>query len=168
MEERKNVNGLKKKSVVIDRNGVVVVIATFLVMGILILIGQIFYRNNITNDNKKIDEEIEGKINTILASNGVFENENSNLLNAYDDWSYLEMISSVYGGISNCSTKISTSKDESGEYVVTITGTGRDNPYSPRNKTMIMRIKVDINEEKCNYITDSDTYVKYLIMCQNQ
>ena len=67
---------------------------------------------------------------------------------------HLEVISGVYGGIGNCSVKIGNGDD--GKYVVTLTGTGRDNPYTDYNKTMVMRIEVDIDSGTCRYVTDSD------------
>ena len=56
MGERENANELRKESSVIDRRGVVAIITTFVVIGIVVLIGQVFCRNNITDANKKNDK----------------------------------------------------------------------------------------------------------------
>lgn len=135
---------------------------------ILILLAIIIFAN-LTDTNQEqgvADENVEEALTGIFGSNGVFENENPSMANAYSDWSYLEVISGVYGGIGNCSVKIGNGDD--GKYVVTLTGTGRDNPYTDYNKTMVMRTEVDIDSGTCRYVTDSDTYVKFIIMCQNQ
>lgn len=143
----------------------------FLILLILIIfaLGKNYYDGSYSTGNNQeqgVNEDVKNQIDGILASNGVFENENPSMANAYSDWSYLEVISGVYGGIGNCSVKIGNGDD--GKYVVTLTGTGRDNPYTDYNKTMVMRIEVDIDSGTCRYVTDSDTYVKFIIMCQNQ
>ena len=105
---------------------------------ILILLAIIIFAN-LTDTNQEqgvADENVEEALTGIFGSNGVFENENPSMANAYSDWSYLEVISGVYGGIGNCSVKIGNGDD--GKYVVTLTGTGRDNPYTDYNKTMVM------------------------------
>ena len=136
---------------------------------IIFALGKNYYDGSYStgyNQEQGVNEDVKNQIDGILASNGVFENESPSMANAYSDWSYLEVISGVYGGIGNCSVKIGNGDD--GKYVVTLTGTGRDNPYTDYNKTMVMRIEVDIDSGTCRYVTDSDTYVKFIIMCQNQ
>lgn len=136
---------------------------------IIFALGKNYYDGSYStgyNQEQGVNEDVKNQIDGILASNGVFENESPSMANVYSDWSYLEVISGVYGGIGNCSVKIGNGDD--GKYVVTLTGTGRDNPYTDYNKTMVMRIEVDIDSGTCRYVTDSDTYVKFIIMCQNQ
>ena len=135
---------------------------------ILILLALIIFANlnDAGQEQGVADENVEEALTGILASNGVFENESPGMANAYSDWSYLEVVSGVYGGLGNCSVKIGDSDD--GKYIVTLTGTGRDNPYTDYNKTMVMRMEVDVDSGTCRYINDSDTYVKFIIMCQNQ
>ena len=120
---------------------------------ILILLALIIFAN-LTDTNQEqgvADENVEEALTGILGSNGVFENESPSMANAYSDWSYLEVISGVYGGIGNCSVKIGNGDD--GKYVVTLTGTGRDNPYTDYNKTIAATVmseeaKNDWGEER--------------------
>lgn len=132
---------------------VVIIIATF--------IGSMFTKPLISNNNNEIYEDIL----SIMASNGVLENENSSMLIAYSDWSYLEMLHSVYD-MSTCTYRISEG-DTEGEYIVNYTGKGRDNPFSGYIGNYRMSIVVDLNDSHCYYSYDGNTYVSYIIMSQN-
>ena len=60
-----------------------------------------------------------------------------------------------------------TEGDTEGEYTIKFVGNGRNNPYSARVGNYRMWVTVNINDGSCCYDTDSDTYVKYIMMLEN-
>lgn len=140
-----------------------VTVIVMLIAILTIFIGSIFEGKGIQSNSGNTVGISEEEIAGIMGSNGVLENENPSMLVAYSEWSYLEVLNSVFD---SCTVDIREGNSK-GEYIAKFIGNGRDNPFSGYTGQYTMEVEVNINTGECSYLRDSNTYVKYIIMAEN-